>query len=176
TAALLLLLRRTLAMSVGLDARISELAFWDSPSSDAGALSSPLPNDPTNVIARLSGAAAVAIIACRPDGALRPVAHYGAALRADSLKQRRTDRGAAYSVSQALSQDESASHYFDLNRNGHSVNLRALSLWLDGRPGDDEIAAGELILGYDGAARPANETLMLCREIAASFLAAGVQT
>src|SRR4030095_12498228 len=73
TAALLLLLRRSLAMSAGLDARISELAFWDSRSSDEGALSSPLPNDPTRVIARLSGADAVAIIASSRDGERRTV-------------------------------------------------------------------------------------------------------
>jgi len=176
TAALLSLLRRSLAVSAGLDARISELAFWDSRSSDEGALSSPLPNDPTRVIARLSGADAVAIIACRRDGERRPVAVYGAKFRAERLKHRTTDREAASSVFQALSQDESASGYFDFNQNDQSIDRRAMILWLGGRSEDDGGAAGELVLAYDGARRPANETLMLCREIAASFLAAGVQT
>jgi hypothetical protein len=91
-----------------LDARISELAFWDGPlgRSGAGSLSSPLPNDPTRAIARLSGAVAVAVIACSRDGARRPVTCYGAPFRAESLKLRMTDRDTAYSVSQALSQDE----------------------------------------------------------------------
>jgi signal transduction histidine kinase len=75
-----------------------------------------------------------------------------------------------------LSQDESASGYFDFNPDENSINRRALILWLGGRPGDDVSAAGKLVLAYDGATRPANETLMLCREIAASFLANGVQT
>jgi len=181
TAALLLLLRRSLAVSAGLDARISELAFWDSPlgkSSEAlssGALSSPLPNDPTRVIARLSGAEAVVIIARHRDGERRQVARYGAALRAESLKRQVIDQKAAYSVSQALSRDESASDYFDFNREDHSVR-RALILWLGGRAGDDEGAAGELILAYEAVTRPANETLMLCREIAASSLATSAQT
>src|SRR5262249_4083704 len=42
--------------------------------------------------------------------------------------------------------------------------------------GEVEGAAGELLLAYDSAARPANETPMLFGGIAASFLAAGVQT
>jgi signal transduction histidine kinase/CHASE2 domain-containing sensor protein len=173
--ALLLSLRRSLAVSAGLDARISELAFGDSPPGESsGALSTPLANDPTRVIARLSGAEAVAIISCGSGGERRLVACYGAAFH--RLKRRTADRGAAYSVAQALSQDEPASDYFDFNRCDHSVNRRALVLWLGGRPGDDESAAGELILAYGPAARPANETLMLCREIAASFLAASVQT
>jgi len=178
TAALLLLLRRSLTVSAGLDARISELAFWDSPlgrSSGAGALSSTLPNDPTRAIARLSGVDAVAVIAWRPDGNQRPVVCYGAAFRKESLKRRTTDREAAYSVSQALSHDEPASDYFEFNRRD-PVNWRALILRLGGRLGDDESPTGELILAYEAAARPTNETLMLCREIAASFLATGAQT
>jgi len=179
TAALLSLLRRSLAVSAGLDARISELAFWDSPpgrSSGDGSLSAPLPTDPTRAIARLSGADAVAIIAWRLDGEQRPIACYGAAFRTESLKHRMTDREAVYSVSQALSRDEPAPGYFEFNRNDHPVNRRASILRLGGRPGDDEIPTGELILAYEAAARPANETLMLCREIAASFLAAGANT
>src|SRR5262249_24142348 len=64
----------------------------------------------------------------------------------------------------------------------HLANRSALILPLGGPPGgrlngslgDDERAEGELIL--DSASRPADETLSLCREIAASFLAAGHQT
>lgn len=173
TAALLSLLRRSLAVSAELDARISELALWDSRPSDEGALSSPHPNVPTRMIARLSGAEATAILSygC---GEWRLVACHGAAFH--RLKRRMADRGAAYSVSEALSQDEPASDYFDFNGNDHSVNWRALILRLGGRPGADESATGELILAYGAAARPTNETLMLCREIAASFLAAGIQT
>src|SRR5262249_61674746 len=97
---------------------------------------------PTRAIARLSGADAVAIIACRPGGERRSVVSYGATVRAERLNRRTTDRESAYSVSQALSQDESASTYFDFNRNDHSVNRRALILWLGGRPGEVEGAAG----------------------------------
>src|SRR5262245_16959454 len=174
-AALLSLLRRSLAVSAGLDARISELASWDSPLGESsGALPSPPPNDPTRVIARLSGAEAAAIISCGRDGERRFVACHGAAIR--RIKRRMTDSEAAYPVSRVLSQDEPASDYFDFNGNDHSVNRRALILWLDGRPGEAPGAAGELILAYDAAARPASETLTLCREIAASFLAAAVRT
>jgi len=173
TAALLSLLRRSLAVSAGIDARISELALWDSRSSDEGTLSSPPPNDPTRVIARLSGADAAAIVSCGRDGERRMVACCGAAFR--PLKRRTADQVKAHSVSRALSQDEPASDYFELSRGNHSVNRRALILWLGGRLsgqlGDEGSAAGELIL--DCAARPADETLALCREIAASFLAAG---
>jgi two-component system, OmpR family, sensor histidine kinase ResE len=172
TAAMLSLLRRSLAVSAGLDARISELALWDSRPSDEGTLSSPLPNAPTRVIARLSGAEAAAILSCGHGGERRLVASYGAAFR--RLKRRTADREAAYSASQELSQDEPASDYFDFNGNDHSVNRRAMILRLEGRPGDDGGAVGELILAY--AARPANETLALCREIAASFLAADLRT
>ncbi|HEY6400793.1 MAG TPA: CHASE2 domain-containing protein, partial [Blastocatellia bacterium] len=138
TAALLSLLRRTLQVSAGLDTRISELAIWDSQSSDEGTLSSPLPNDPARVIARLSGAEAAAIVSYGRDG------------------ERRLAAG----------------------RNDYSANRRALILplgrRLNGRVGADSSPEGELIL--DCAARPADETLALCMEIAESFLAAGVQT
>jgi signal transduction histidine kinase/CHASE2 domain-containing sensor protein len=180
TAALLLSLRRSLAVSAGLDARISELARWDSRSSDEGTLSSPLPTDPTRAIARLSGAEAVAITS-GSRGEWRLVACYGAAFH--RLKRRAPDREAAYSVSQALSQDEPASDYFDFNRSDHFIfiNRRALVLRLGGRLGGrpggrpGEGAAGELILAYDPAATPTNEALMLCREVAASFLASAAQ-
>jgi signal transduction histidine kinase/CHASE2 domain-containing sensor protein len=141
TAALLSLLRRTLQVSAGLDARISELAILDSQSSNEGTLSSPLPplpNDPARMIARLSGAEAAAIVSYGRDG------------------ERRLAAG----------------------RNDHSANRRALILplggRLNGRVGADSSPEGELIL--DCAARPADETLALCREIAESFLAASVQT
>src|SRR5262249_33031602 len=113
-----------------------------------------------------------AILSCGHGGERRLVASYGAAFR--RLKRRTADRGAAYSASQELSQDESASDYFDFNGNDHSVNRRAMILPLGGRPGDDGVAVGELILAY--AARPANEDLALCREIAASFLTADLRT
>jgi signal transduction histidine kinase/CHASE2 domain-containing sensor protein len=175
TAAMLLLLRRSLAVSAGLDARISELALWDSSDGESsGALPSPPLNDPTRVIARLSGAEAAAIISCGRDGERRLLACHGAAFR--RIKRRAPDGEAAYSVSRALSRDESASDYFDFNGNDHSVNRRALILWLGGRPGEAPGEAGELILAHAADARPANETLTLCREIAASFLAEGVRT
>jgi signal transduction histidine kinase len=174
-AALLSLLRRTLAVSAGLDARISELALWDSPLGESsGASPSPPSNDPTRVIARLSGAEATAIVSCGRGGERRLVACYGAAFHC--IKRRMTDREAAYPVSRALSRDEPASDYFDFNGNDDSVNRRALILWLGGRAGEAVGEAGELILAYDDAGRPADETLTLCREIAASFLAAGVRT
>ena len=174
-AALLSLLRRSLAVSAGLDARISELALWDSPLGESsGASPSPPSNDPTRVIARLSGAEAAAIVSCGHDGERRLVACHGAAFR--RIKRRMTDREAAYTVSRALSRDEPASDYFDFNGNDHSVNRRALILWLGGRPGEAAPEAGELILAYDDAGRPEDEILTLCREIAASFLAAGVRT
>ena|GEM_PF-601463 len=177
TAALLLLLQRSLMVGAGLDARISELAVLDGPlgrSSEAlsfGAISSPVPNDPTPVIARLSGAHAVAVIVCDRNGVRHPAACHGVAFRAESLKRRMLDQEAAHSVSQALSQDQPASDYFEFNQVDHPANHRALTLWLSGRRGNDEGPAGELIIAYDAAARPTNETLMLCREIAASYLA-----
>jgi signal transduction histidine kinase/CHASE2 domain-containing sensor protein len=174
-AALLSLLGRSLAVSAGLDARISELALWDSPLGESsGASPSPPSNDPTRVIARLSGAEAAAIVSCASDGERYLVACHGAAFR--RIKRRTTDREVAYPVSRALSRDEPAADYFDFDGNDHSVNRRALILWLDGRPGEAATAAGELILAYDDAERPEDETLTLCREIAASFLAAGVRT
>src|SRR5262249_55618709 len=131
---------------------------------------SPPSNDPTRVIARLSGAEAAAIVSCGRDGELRLVACHGAAFR--RIKRRMTDREAAFPVSRAMSRDEPASDYFDFNGNDHSVNRRALILCLGGQPGE----AGEVIFAYDDAERPEDETLTLCRGIAASFLAAGVRT
>src|SRR5262245_65731927 len=58
TAAMLRLLRRSLAVSAGLAARISELALWDSPPSAEGSLPPPLPIAPTAVTAGLPGAGA----------------------------------------------------------------------------------------------------------------------
>jgi signal transduction histidine kinase/CHASE2 domain-containing sensor protein len=176
TAALLSLLRRSLAVSAGIDARISELALWDNRSSDEGTLSSPYPNDPTRLIARLSGAEAAAIVSCDRGDERRLVTGYGAAFR--RLGRLMADRETARSVSRALSQSEPASDYFELGADDHSVNRRVLILRLRGRPDDrldDEgSVAGELIL--DCATRPADETLALCGEIAASFLAADFRT
>ncbi len=173
-AALLSLLGRSLTVSAGLDARISELALWDSPLGESsGASPSPPSNDPTRVIARLSGAEAAAIVCYGRGGERRLVACYGAAFR--PTKRRMTDRETAYPISRALSRDEPASDYFDLNGNDHSINRRALILWLSGRPGEAAPAAGELILAYDDAERPGDDTLTLCREIAASILTAGVR-
>jgi signal transduction histidine kinase/CHASE2 domain-containing sensor protein len=171
-AALLSLLRRSLAVSAGLDARVSELEIWDGRSSDEGTLSSPSPNDPTRVIARLSGAEAAAIFSYGRAGESRLVAGHGAAFH--NLRQPTADRGAAGAGLRTLSWDELASVYFEFNGRDHPANRRVLVLWLGGRPVHDGIAQGELIL--DCAAPPADETLALCREIAASFLAAGVQT
>ncbi|HEY8460386.1 MAG TPA: CHASE2 domain-containing protein [Blastocatellia bacterium] len=180
TAALLSLLRGSLAVSAGLDARISELALWDSRSSDEGTLSSPPQNDPTRLIARLSGAAAVAIFSCSHDGELRLAAGYGARFR--SVRRSKADREAAYSASypasEASAQYEPASDYFELSGADHSANQRVLVIPLgerfSKRPSEDGSVAGELIL--DCAGRPADDALALCREIAASFLATGLQT
>jgi signal transduction histidine kinase len=163
------LLRRSLAVGAGLDARISELALWDNRSSDEGALSSPLPNDPTRVIARLSGAEAAAIFSYSRDGERLLAAGDGAAFR--RLGLRTADR-------EATDSDEPAADYFESGNGHYSANRRVLILQLGGRlgglMGDDEGVGSELIL--DCAARPADETLALCREIAESSLAAGRRT
>ncbi|HEX5085318.1 MAG TPA: CHASE2 domain-containing protein, partial [Blastocatellia bacterium] len=170
-AALLSLLRRSLAVSAGLDARVSELEIWDSRSSDEGTLSSPSPNDPTRVIAWLSGAEAAAIFSYSRAGEARLVAGHGAVFH--DLRQPAADQGAG-AAPRTLSWDELASVYFEFNGRDHPADRRVLVLWLGGRPAEGGGAEGELIL--DCEARPADETLALCREIAASFLAAGVQT
>jgi signal transduction histidine kinase/CHASE2 domain-containing sensor protein len=171
-AAILSLLRRSLAVSAGIDARVSELALWDSRSSDEGGLSSPPPNDPMRVITRLSGAEAAAIVSYDRDGGRRLIACHGAAFRRPGPWTE--DRAAAYSGLRALSQGESASGHFESGGGDHSLNRRFLALRLGERPDAEGNAEGELIL--DCATLPSDETLALCKEIAASFLTAGFQT
>ncbi|HKX31486.1 MAG TPA: CHASE2 domain-containing protein [Blastocatellia bacterium] len=170
SSALLSLLQRSFVTNAGLNARISELASWGSRAlAVSGDLLSSqlLPNDPTRSIAELCRASAVAITALDGNGQTRVVASHGAALLAGAPREARAVR----SVAQAVSQDGPASHYFEFNRDDqpdHPVSdRRAVKL----RLGHDEPAAGELILAYAEAQRPSNETLLLCREIAASFLA-----
>jgi signal transduction histidine kinase/CHASE2 domain-containing sensor protein len=172
TAALLTLLRRSLVMSAGLDARISEMALWDgkmAPPSGGLLSSHSLSHDPTRLIAELCPAAAVAITAHESDGDARLVACHGASFRTGALNERRANQDTARSVSQALSQERQASSYFEFDYGSHPdqiTNRRVVTL----RLGEDEQAAGELILACTDTQRPTNETLMLCREIAASFL------
>jgi signal transduction histidine kinase/CHASE2 domain-containing sensor protein len=173
TAAFLTLLHRSLVMSAGLDARISEMALWGgkmAPSSGDLLPSYSLSNDPARSIAELCAAGAVAITARGSDGEARLVACHGASFRTGALNGKAASQNSARSVSQALSQGEPASHYFEFDQSTHPgliANQRVVTL----RLGEDEPAAGELILAYPDAQRPTNETLMLCREIAASFLA-----
>jgi signal transduction histidine kinase/CHASE2 domain-containing sensor protein len=173
TAALLTLLRRSLIMSAGLDARISEMALWGNkmaPPSGGLLSSQSLPNDPTRSIAELCPAWAVAITAHESDGQARLIACHGASFRTEALNGKGGSQDTARSVSQAMSQDGPASSYFEFDYGNHPdqmTNRRVVTL----RLGEGEQAAGELILAYADAQRPTNETLMLCREIAASFLA-----
>src|SRR5262249_42778401 len=130
-----------------------------------------LSNDPTRLIAQLSKAEAVAVTASSRDGEQRLIACHGAPFRIATFKEKIAHRDLAQSVAQALSQDEPASHFFEFNQSDQSDcrhNRRALRLSLDGfRNG-----SGELILACQDAERPTNETILLCREIAAGFIAA----
>jgi signal transduction histidine kinase/CHASE2 domain-containing sensor protein len=171
-SALLTLLRRSLVMSAGLDARISEMALWGdkmAPSSGGLLSSHSLSHDPTRLIAELCAAGAAAITTQDSDGEARLVVCHGASFRAGALNGKAVSQAAARSVSQALSQDGPASDYFEFDQSSHPgpiTNQRIIKLSI----GDGERAAGELILACPDAQRPTNETLMLCREIAASFL------
>jgi PAS domain S-box-containing protein len=173
-SAVLTLLHRSLVMSAGLDARISELALWSgkmAPSYSDLLSSHSLPNDPTRSIAELCSAGAVAITVNDREGEARLVACRGATFRKEALNGKAGGKGIARSVSQALFQDEPASRYFEFDQRSTPMiasNQRVVTLGL----GDDEQVAGELILAYVDDQRPTNETLMLCREIASSFLAA----
>jgi PAS domain S-box-containing protein len=170
-SALLTLLHRSLLMSTGLDARISEMALWSGKTSYGDLLSShSLPNDPTRSLAELCSGGAVAITVNDHEGQTRLVACHGATFRTEALNGKSGSKVAARSVSQALFQDGPASRYFEFDQRGTPVIIssqRVVTLGL----GEDQ-HEGELILSYLDDQRPSNETLMLCREIASSFLAA----
>jgi two-component system phosphate regulon sensor histidine kinase PhoR len=174
TAALFVLLRRTLSASAGLEARISELASWDAPlggSSGLEAFQATLPTDPTKMIAGLTGANAVAILAGPNGGPPALAACFGAAFRTERLGHPGSEPEAALSVSQALLQESPANDYFALDQSPASVDQRALIIKLGDRSEAEQSPSGELILAYPATMRPSNESLMLVREIAASFLA-----
>jgi len=173
-AAPLALLRRSLALSSDLDARIAELTRGGVNLTLAGVNLTPAAGvllaqarwpDPAATIARWTGADAVAIFARQNGkaGRYRLVAQHGAPARAAIGAREALDDGASLRpVAQALVEPAERYFSFPASKNG-AASAFVIRL--------NEAAPGTLIIARSGAQPPANETLLLCRETAASFLA-----
>ena len=176
----LTLLGRTLAASMNLDISIAELSregaeFALSP---RGLLVPDFYPVPTDLIAELASASAVAILA-QPNSAdgttdYRIVAQYGVPLA--FAQGGRVPRELALSVvsqassSEALAREEPAAKYFHTQKDtGEGSGMRALALRLG--ENEDHRSAGALFLAYPPGRRPTDETLLLCAEIAADYIA-----
>ena len=160
-AAPLALLRRTLAASAELDARIAELT------AETRRLALDEGPSPAPLIAQLTRASAVAILT-RPE-TNRPKANrkegaFAVAARFGPPPHSLLEAAPPASVNEALLRDEAASRYFPAEIAGG----RTLAL----RLGDAEPAAGALLIAYPGDRPPDPESLQLVREIAANWLAA----
>ncbi len=175
TAAPLTLLRRSLAMSADLDARIAELQRASSRMPPAAHLELTAGPAPVALIAQLAEASAVAILArlgsAKVEAHYRLLAWHGAPL---ALAMKKEDRYTVVmpqppcgSVAEALQRDEAAADYFLSSPGEQEVShQRALAL----RLGEDEKPMGALILACSAHALPDHDLLSLCREIAASYL------
>ncbi len=168
-AAPLALLRRSLRLSAGLDARIAELTQGGVNLTPGGVSFTPEKwPDPAATIARWTDSPGIAIFARQDSNGnrYRLVARHGAPIRAelgngalfDRLDERR-------SVAQVLAEPEPADRYFSIPAN--QADAQALVIGLGREPS----ISGALIVARNGGQPPSNETLMLCGETAASFLA-----
>jgi signal transduction histidine kinase/CHASE2 domain-containing sensor protein len=176
----LTLLRRTLAASMNLDVSIGELSregeeFGLSP---RGLFVPDFDPVPAALIAELASASSVAILAQANsmDGTTdyRIVAQHGVPLA--SAQGGRVPRELALSVAcqassaEALAREEPAAKYFHTqNDTGEGSGMRAWALRLG--ESEDHRSAGALFLTYPPGRRPTDETLLLCAEIAADYIA-----
>jgi len=181
-AAPLALLRRSLAMSAGLNARIGELAQADvSHLFSAGpyAAKSSWP-DPARAIARWSGAEAVAIFARRSgdEEGHRLIGGHGTPVQAPFIAGHAPGLdeliAGRRSIAQAKAELDPPARYFSFAPDDPAVaaqEIRALVV----RLGEGERAAGALIIACANAQRLADETLLVCREAATGYLIAVAQ-
>ncbi len=163
----LVLLRRTLLASGQLDARLAELT------NDNGAvlpssvviLPSQLRPQPAALIARLSGAHAVAILARTPSG-YRLLSDYGASLAGAESEPIALPHAPCASVGEALARPSAATEYFETGV-PRGMFLRAATLKLEAAGTD----LGALLVAFNAAEPPAVATLQLCRELATHYVA-----
>lgn len=172
----LALLRRTLAASAELDERIDELASESHRIAPGPGLTFEGAPSPAPLIAQLTRAAAVVILArdVHAKGSRKAerfviAARFGIPPMPASEKSLalQSDPAPHGSVNEALLRDEAASRYFPAEAAGH----RVLTL----RLGEPETAAGALMLAYPPQQPPEPEALQLGREIAANWLAAAAE-
>jgi len=177
-AAPLGLLRRSLRVSVDLDAQIAELARAGAhlaPSATGPASASHLGASPAALIAQLSAADAVAIFV--RDGtkarSFRLAAAHGLPIVPSLVKSRRRTPSITISprpsIAEATANDEAASTYFSGDQDDRSrAGRRARVL----RLGDADDPAGALILAHPVEREPGREVLRLCVEMATGYVAA----
>jgi PAS domain S-box-containing protein len=169
TAAPLALLRRSLVTSADLDAQIGELAGAGA-SFSLGArhqtITNYLHSSPASLIARLAKADAVAIFARNVAGS----SYHLVAANGAPVVSSFAEVDPRKSVAEAVVRNEPASNYFSFARAELAhvrQNERALTLGL----GDADMPSGALLIAYPVEREPSSETLRLCIEIAASFVA-----
>ncbi|MDX2034357.1 MAG: CHASE2 domain-containing protein [Blastocatellia bacterium] len=170
-AAPLTLLRRTLTAGAELDERIDELTNESHPIAPGAGLPLAGAPSPAPLIAQLTRAAAVVILARAENN--RKAERFAIAARfgippapaSEKSLALQLDSAPHNSVNEALLRDEAAARYFPAEAAGH----RVLTLRL-GEP-DAAGAAGALLLAYPPQHPPEPEALQLSREIAANWLA-----
>jgi CHASE2 domain-containing sensor protein len=176
----LALFRRTLAASMNLDVSIAELSregkeFTLSPRELFVPDFFPAP---AALIAELASASSVSILA-QPNSTdettdYRIVAEHGVPL--SSAQGGRVPRELASSVdyqassAEALAREEPAAKYFHTPKDtGEQSGMQAVALRVG--ESEDHRSAGVLFLAYTPSQRPTDETLLLCAEIAADYIA-----
>ncbi len=179
TAAPLGLLRRSLAVNVQLDARIAELTGAGKaighPSINQQMIAGQLRSSPAAMIAELTEAEAVTIFV-RTGGEtddFRLAAAHGAPVSVQRGWGSRASLAAPFSprrsIAAAIADSEDAARFFSFERERYGgAPLRAIVLSL----GEADHPAGALVIAHPVEREPEQQTLRLCVELAASYLAA----
>src|SRR5262252_420348 len=179
TAAPLGLLRRSLAVNVQLDARIAELTRAGEaighPSINQQIIAGQLRSSPAAMIAELTEAEAVTIFV-RAGGEtddFRLAAAHGAPVSVQRGWGSRAPFTAPISprrsIAAAIAEGEGAARFFSFERERYGgAPWRAIVLSL----GEADHPAGALVIAHSVEREPEQQTLRLCVELAASYLAA----
>jgi signal transduction histidine kinase/CHASE2 domain-containing sensor protein len=179
TAAPLGLLRRSLAVNVQLDARIAELTRGGEaighPSINQQIIAGQLRSSPAAMIAELTEAEAVTIFV-RAGGEtddFRLAAAHGAPVSVQRGWGSRAPLTAPISprrsIAAAIAEGEDAARFFSFERERYGgAPWRAIVLSL----GEADHPAGALVIAHSVEREPEQQTLRLCVELAASYLAA----
>src|SRR5262245_51537886 len=179
TAAPLGLLRRSLAVNVQLDARIAELTrageAISHPSINQQIIAGQLRSSPAAMIAELTEAEAVTIFV-RAGGEtddFQLAAAHGAPVSVQRGWGSRAPLTAPISprrsIAAAIAEGEDAARFFSFERERYGgAPWRAIVLSL----GEADHPAGALVIAHSVEREPEQQTLRLCVELAASYLAA----